>query len=89
MFRRHHYAVLLYRDAIAEVYAVKCLNMCDFGRNAKRLFQGSLGEAEAFAQGMGTCGVVVRTAYCLGKGDAIHARWTDGAPDGIAPTTLN
>ena len=76
--RKPKYAVLLYRRAFAEVLTVKCLNMSPFGRNAKRLYQGSKRTARAFAEGMGACGVVVRTARCSDAGDAALVKWQDG-----------
>ena len=87
--RKPKYAVLLYRQAIAEVFAVNCLNMSPYGRKAKRLLQGSMNHARAFAEGMGACGVIVRTATYLPLGDAINAKWTEGAPGSVPRLIIN
>ena len=81
------FAILLYRctreqpetPVVAEVLAVDCLNMAPYGRNAKRLCQRNPSAAVAFADGMGACGVIVRTAHYLGLGDSINEMWTEGS----------
>jgi hypothetical protein len=70
-------AVLVYQGGIANVFQVDCLNMADFGRNAKRLLQGDFATCAAFAHGLGIAGVVVRTAACNQAGDITNAHWTE------------
>lgn len=72
------YAFLIYQAGIANVFEVACLNLADYGRDARRLYQGDFRGAEMFARGLGAAGVVVRTAHCNQAGDIIHATWSEG-----------
>lgn len=70
-------AFLVYQAGIANVFAVECLNLAPFGREAKRLLQSDFRTAEMFARGLGTAGVTVRTAACNQAGDIINAHWSE------------
>lgn len=72
------YAVLVYQCGIANVFAVRSLNMADYGREAVRLKQHAYEVCRHFAEGLGAAGVCVRTAHCDQVGDIINARWTEG-----------
>ena len=71
-------AVLVYQGPIANVFAVETLNLAPYGRRARRLFQGSCGEAAAFARGLGAAGTVVRSARCERRGDISDQPWVGG-----------
>ena len=76
-------AVLVYQNGLANVFEVDSFNMADFGRNARRLFQHSFGQCEAFAQGLAAAGWKVASAGCPMTGDIAKERWTpylDGCP---------
>jgi hypothetical protein len=75
--RKTKYAMLVYQAGIANVFAVTCLNLSDFGRDAKRLLQADFRTCESFARGMAASGVTVRTAQCNLAGDIISATWSD------------
>jgi len=70
-------AMLVYQAGIANVFAVRCLNLCDYGRDALRLYQGDFHSARMYAVGLGAAGVVVRTAACNMAGDIARYRWTE------------
>lgn len=70
-------AVLVYQAGIANVFEVQCFNMSDFGRDAKRLLQGTFGQCEMFAHGLKAAGVMVVSAHCNMAGDIINAHWSD------------
>ena len=70
------YAVLVYQAGIANVFEVDCLNMADFGRNARRIEQGDFRTCENFAKGLAHAGYTVATAGCNQAGDIVSARWT-------------
>lgn len=74
---RPKYAVLVYQVGIANVFVVKSLNLADYGRKARRVYQGSFLEAIRFAQGMGEAGCIVRTAACNQAGDITNSQWTE------------
>jgi hypothetical protein len=69
-------AVLVYQAGIANVFAVTCFNMADFGRDAKRLLQGDFRSCEYFARGLATAGILVASAHCNQAGDIINAHWS-------------
>ena len=75
------YAVLVYQAGIANVFTVDCLNMSTFGRNAKRVCQGSFFECESFALGMAHAGAVVASATCNMAGDVSECKWSDNLED--------
>jgi hypothetical protein len=70
-------AFLVYQAGIANVFAVECLNLAPFGRNARRLMQYDFRSCESFARGLAAAGVVVRTAACNMAGDIAAQQWTD------------
>lgn len=70
-------AMLVYQAGIANVFEVDCFNLSGFGRNAKRLVQGSFAHCINFAQGLGAAGVIVATAACNKAGNIVDAHWTD------------
>lgn len=69
------YAVLVYQAGIANVFSVECLNAATFGREAKRLYQGSFRECESFALGIAATGAPVCSMWCNEAGDIINSRW--------------
>lgn len=69
------YAVLVYQAGLANVFQVECLNMADFGRDAKRLAQGSFKECENIARGIALAGVPVASAHCNECGDIAKRLW--------------
>ena len=74
--KRIKYAVLVYQAGIANVFAVDCLNMSGYGRNARRLIQQDFRTCESFALGLSTAGVKVATAGCNQVGDITESKWT-------------
>jgi hypothetical protein len=72
------FIMLVYQHGLANVFKVDALNLADFGRNAKQLWQGSYGTCMDFVLGMAEMGAVVRTAHCDQAGDITHAHWNDG-----------
>jgi hypothetical protein len=70
-------AFLVYQGGIANVFAVDCLNLASFGRNAKRLYQGDFHSAAMIARGMAIAGVIVKTAACNQAGDIVDATWSE------------
>ncbi len=68
-------AVLVYQAGIANVFQVDCLNMANYGRNAKRLMQGDFRTCESFARGLVAAGVTVASAGCNQAGDIVDAKW--------------
>lgn len=79
--KRIKYAMLVYQGGIANVFAVDCLNLSSFGRNAKRLIQSDFVTCRAFARGMGVAGCIVRTAWCNMAGDITDCTWTEDVED--------
>ena len=76
-------AVLVYQAGLANVFAVDCFNMVEYGRNARRLMQHAFSPCENFARGLAAAGVLVATAHCNQAGDITNARWSedlDSAP---------
>ena len=71
------YAFLVYQSGIANVFAVDCLNLCDYGREAKRLIQSDFHTCEMFARGLKAAGVTVKTAACNQAGDISRANWSE------------
>lgn len=70
-------AFLVYQAGIANVFEVDCHNLSNFGRNARRLYQGDFRGAENFARGMGAAGTIVQTAACNMAGDISTFEWSD------------
>lgn len=68
--------MLVYQAGIANVFAVRSFNMSDYGRDARRLYQGDFRTAEAMVRGMGFAGTTVRVAACNMAGDVARALWT-------------
>ena len=69
--------ILVYQGGIANIFKVDCFNLCPFGRNAVRVFQGSYRCAENIAVGMGLAGAVVQSACCNEAGDITNSKWTE------------
>jgi hypothetical protein len=91
---RLKYAFLVYQCGIANVFAVRCLNLSDYGRNARRLIQADFRSCETFAAGLAAAGAVVRSAVCNQAGDIVAATWSEdmeSAPfsDKFCPVNLN
>lgn len=70
-------AVLVYQAGIANVFQVTAFNLSDYGRDAKRLYQGDFRTAESIARGLELAGVVVKVAACNEAGDIVRRTWTD------------
>ena len=70
-------AFLVYQAGIANVFQVDSFNLSPYGREAKRLLQSDFRTCEAFAQGMGIAGSIVRTAACNEAGDIVNSAWTE------------
>lgn len=70
-------AFLVYQAGIANVFAVDCLNLASFGREAKRLLQSDFRSCESFARGLAAAGVIVRTAACNQAGDIVDSKWSE------------
>jgi hypothetical protein len=73
----HSKYVLVYQAGIANVFRVDSLNLSDYGREARRLYQGSFGGAVDFALGIGVTGATVRTAHCNEAGDIAQRQWSE------------
>jgi hypothetical protein len=70
-------AMLVYQAGIANVFKVTSFNLSDFGRDAKRLYQGDFRGAVQLSRGLGLAGVTVRTAACNMAGDIARSHWTE------------
>lgn len=70
-------AVLVYQAGIANAFAVECFNVCDYGREARRLLQGDFRSCEMFARGLDAAGVLVTSMQCNMAGDIVAAKWND------------
>ena len=69
-------AVLVYQGGIANVFAVDCWNLADYGRDARRLLQADFRTCEAYARGLQAAGVPVTSLGCNMAGDISRPRWT-------------
>jgi hypothetical protein len=70
-------AVLVYQAGIANVFEVECFNMCDFGRDARRILQADFRTCESFARGLAHAGYAVASAACNEAGDISKSdNWT-------------
>ncbi len=70
-------AMLVYQGGIANVFEVKAFNLSDYGRDARRVYQGDFRTAEVMCYGLGLAGAVVRTSACNQAGDIAQSTWTD------------
>jgi hypothetical protein len=68
---------LVYQAGIAHVFEVICFNLSDYGRGAKRLWQGSFQECEVYCLGAAKAGAVIRSLGCNMAGDISSFKWTD------------
>lgn len=68
--------MLVYQGGIANVFEVESFNLANFGREAKRLYQGDFRTAEAIAMGAGLAGAIVMTSACNQAGDIRSFEWT-------------
>jgi|GEM_PF-6034148 len=68
-------AVLVYQAGIANVFEVECFNMCNFGRNAKRILQSDFNTCESFANGLKYAGFKITSAGCNMAGNIINSEW--------------
>jgi len=69
--------MLVYQAGLANVFKVESANLSDFGRDAKRVFQGDFRSAEAIAYGAGMAGAIVHSVACNQAGDIAKSQWTD------------
>ena len=70
-------AALVYQAGIANVFAVTSFNMADYGRDAKRLFQGDFYGCRMFCRGLIIAGIKIAVFACNEAGDITNRRWTD------------
>lgn len=75
------YMMLVYQGGLANVFAVKCLNLSPYGREAKLIYQGAFRGAEIFCHGAGAAGVVIRTAACNMAGEIVDQQWSEDLED--------
>ena len=57
-------AMLVYHEYDASVYQVDCLNLCDYGRNAKLLLRDNFDKCWALVEELGRDGIIIRSAIC-------------------------
>lgn len=69
--------MLVYQAGIANVFAVDCTNLADYGRNARRLMQSDFRSCAMYARGLRDAGVIVHTVACNEAGDIARSLWTD------------
>lgn len=69
--------MLVYQAGLANVFQVDSFNLCDFGREAKRLLQSDFRSCEWFARGLVADGAKVTTVACNMAGDITHQKWND------------
>jgi hypothetical protein len=70
-------AVLVYQAGIANIFEVKCFNLSDFGRDAKRLVQSDFRTCETFARGLKHAGYLITSLYCNQAGDISFSHWDE------------
>ena len=70
-------AFLVYQAGLANVFEVRCHNLSPYGRDAKRLLQGTFGECVWFARGLGAAGWIIHTAACNEAGDIAGRTWSE------------
>lgn len=73
--------VLVYQVGIANIFEVQCFNLSDYGREAKRIFQGTFQQAECICLGLGTGGHMIKSVHCNQAGDIICATWSENLED--------
>lgn len=78
-------AALVYQAGIANVFAVECFNLSDYGRDARRLLQSDYRTCEAYARGLSDAGVLVYSAACNQAGDISRSTWNQDWESGCAP----
>jgi hypothetical protein len=61
--------VLVYQVGIANVFQVDCFNQSPYGRNAKRVYQGSFFGAEHWCHGAAFMGAKIASMACNMAGD--------------------
>ena len=66
---------LVYQVGIANVFAVKCWNQSDYGREARRVYQGDFRTAEAMCRGAALTGAQVASFHCNKAGDIKGQDW--------------
>ena len=70
-------AMLVYQAGIANVFKVDCFNLSPFGREAKRLYQGTFDGAKWLCIGLQSAGTTIKVAACNKAGDIKDMTWTD------------
>ena len=68
--------MLVYQVGIANVFQVSAFNLADYGRDARRVYQGDFRTAEAIAHGAWLAGALVKAAGCNEAGDIALRSWT-------------
>ena len=68
---------LVYQAGIANIFKVKCFNLADFGRNAKRILQADFRTCENFARGLVEAGCTVKSCHCNKAGDIVSMKWRE------------
>ena len=70
-------AVLVYQAGIANVFEVQCFNLAPYGRDAKRLLQGTFQQCEWYSRGLAAAGVPVTSMHCNQAGDISESVWSE------------
>lgn len=79
--KRTQKIMLVYQAGIANVFAVDCLNLNPYGRNARRLLQQAFSPCVWYARGLMAAGWTVKTVYCNRAGDITDAQWSEDEND--------
>jgi hypothetical protein len=69
--------MLVYQGGLANVFKVDCFNLGLFGRNAKRLYQGTFNDSEMVVYGLSLGGATIHIAGCNRAGDISEMDWTE------------
>ena len=69
--------MLVYQAGIANVFEVSSFNLADYGRDAKRVYQGDFYGAVMLCKGLAMAGKIIRTAHCNKAGDIANAKWSE------------
>ena len=69
--------MLVYQAGIANVFEVTSFNLADYGRDARRIYQGDFYGATMLCKGLAIAGKVIRTAHCNKVGDIAKSKWSE------------
>ena len=68
---------LVYQAGIANIFKVKCFNLANFGRDAKRILQADFRTCENFALGLVEASCIVKSCHCNKAGDIQEMKWSE------------